>query len=154
VRLISLIMLVSILGLGAQKMVTQSRTRGQRNNNPLNIRHNKANVWRGMSQIQADPSFVQFSGLAWGFRAAYKTLLTYINMHGLNTIESIIYRWAPPEDNNETDSYVEYVAKRTGIDKSAPLTQKDHLAVLQAMAKVESGAHYSPDVISQGMALI
>ena len=51
-------------------------TRGQRNNNPLNIRHS-ADQWQGARKEQTDPSFVQFEAMAYGYRAAWKTLESY-----------------------------------------------------------------------------
>ena len=38
-------------------------TRGQRNNNPLNIRHS-ADKWQGARVEQTDKSFVQFESMA------------------------------------------------------------------------------------------
>ena len=53
-------------------------TRGIRNNNPLNIRHS-ADRWQGAAEEQNDPSFVQFKSMAYGYRAAWKTLESYWN---------------------------------------------------------------------------
>ena len=52
-------------------------TRGLRNNNPLNIRRNNTK-WQGLSATQTDKSFFQFKTMAYGYRAAFKTLQTYI----------------------------------------------------------------------------
>ena len=48
-------------------------TRGLRNNNPLNIRRNNTK-WQGLSATQTDKSFFQFKTMAYGYRAAFKTL--------------------------------------------------------------------------------
>ena len=47
-------------------------TRGLRNNNPLNIRKNSTK-WQGLSATQTDKSFFQFTSMAYGYRAAFKT---------------------------------------------------------------------------------
>ena len=52
--------------------------RGIRNNNPLNIRHS-ADRWQGARGEQKDKSFVQFKSMAYGYRAAWKTLQSYYN---------------------------------------------------------------------------
>ena len=52
------------------------KTRGQRNNNPLNIRHS-SDQWEGARKEQTDQSFVQFESMAYGYRAAWKTLESY-----------------------------------------------------------------------------
>lgn len=91
-----------------------SGPRGLRNNNPGNIRHNPNNNWQGARQNQTDSEFVQFISSAWGIRALMKTLRNYQSRHGLNTINGIINRWAPPVENN-TGSYVDAVSARAGI---------------------------------------
>ena len=50
--------------------------RGLRNNNPLNIRRT-ADRWQGAAATQTDKSFVQFSTMAYGYRAAWKILDNY-----------------------------------------------------------------------------
>ena len=55
-------------------------TRGQRNNNPLNIRHS-ADQWQGARAEQTDKSFVQFETMAYGYRAAWKTLESYRDLN-------------------------------------------------------------------------
>ena len=81
-------------------------TRGLRNNNPLNIRRNNTK-WQGLSVTQTDKSFFQFKTMAYGYRAAFKTLQTYIfNKYDTdkdgtaNELEDVIMRWAPPCENN------------------------------------------------------
>jgi hypothetical protein len=76
--------------------------RGLRNNNPLNIRHS-ADRFRG-EIAGTDKSFKTFSSLAYGYRAAFVILGTYLSQ-GCNTIEKIISRWAPPAEN-DTESYI------------------------------------------------
>ena len=49
--------------------------RGERNNNPGNIRH--GSKWQGLSAQQTDPSFCQFVSPEYGIRAIYKLLQTY-----------------------------------------------------------------------------
>ena len=63
--------------------------RGIRNNNPLNIRHS-ADQWQGACEEQKDKSFVQFKTMAYGYRAAWKTLQSYYNrfyMQGIHGAE-------------------------------------------------------------------
>ena len=73
--------------------------RGLRNNNPLNIIRS-ATKWQGMSETQTDKHFVQFKTLAYGYRAAFLLIRTYMRKYGLLSIEQIIRRWAPPSENN------------------------------------------------------
>lgn len=49
--------------------------RGERNNNPGNIRH--GSKWQGLSAEQTDKDFCQFISPEYGIRAIYKLLQTY-----------------------------------------------------------------------------
>ena len=76
-----------------------SQPRGIRNNNPGNIERN-ATRWAGMTAEQTDPRFVVFTSPEYGFRALARTLLTYQRKYGLLSIEDMIGRWAPPNEND------------------------------------------------------
>lgn len=106
--------------------------RGIRNNNPGNIIKGKT-LWRGMAQDQDDPRFVVFSAPVWGLRALMKTLLTYYRRHGLDTVHSIVNRWAPPHEN-ATDHYAEHVALKLKVHRTA-LLRVDDPAILVKLAQ-------------------
>ena len=80
-------------------------TRGERNNNPLNIRRSKAQ-WLGMRDFPTDKQFCEFQNITWGFRAAFMLLSTYYLKHKCCTIRQVITRWAPPSENN-TANYID-----------------------------------------------
>ena len=127
-----------------QQFQNKDLPRGYRNNNPLNIRIS-ANRWRGKVSPNTDGTFEQFSSMAYGFRAAIKTIQTYIRKYECNTLRSIIQRWAPPTEN-DTTSYINNVSKRTGIQPDVTITPTDHNAIINivyAMAISENG--YSPN---------
>ena len=92
-------------------------TRGLRNNNPLNIRRS-ADRWVGARAEQTDPNFVQFESMAYGYRAAWKTLDSYWKHFKVQrqpfTVHNIIHRWAPPSENH-TDAYVRTVLQLTSL---------------------------------------
>lgn len=119
-------------------------------NNPCNIRYNSRNEWVG--QVGEYRGFCMFKNVAYGFRAAYKTLCSYIR-NDVRTIEDIIRRWAPPCENN-TDSYVKFVADDVMIDKDKPLTnQSIHdywtiIMILRAMACLECGEWFDEQQIN------
>lgn len=119
-------------------------------NNPLNIRFNPANHWQG--QICEHKGFCQFKSDAYGFRAAYKILCSYIK-NGYDTLERIIERWAPPCEN-DTKKYIQFVEKETIIPRDLELrneTIHDYwtiIIILQAMAKMECGIDYDEQQIN------
>lgn len=94
-----------------------------------------------MAEKQTDRAFVQFVSNAYGYRAAFVTLRTYQQKHGLRTIAAMIGRWAPPNENN-TAAYVCRVAKGTGLapDAHLPWTNKELMVkMVMAMTEVENG---------------
>jgi hypothetical protein len=113
--------------------------RGLRNNNPGNIRHN-GDKFQGEVQPSQDKAFKQFESMAYGYRAMFVTLGTYLN-RGKNTIEKIITSWAPPNENN-TGSYISNVARLSGVDKDKVLTANsggDYINIVAAMSRIENG---------------
>lgn len=89
--------------------------RGIRNNDPGNIRISKS-AWRGKIPVEdnTDGAFEQFETMEYGIRALMSLLITYIKRRKCDTIEKIITRYAPGNEN-DTASYIKSVVKRTGI---------------------------------------
>lgn len=123
---------------------------GIRNNNPLNIRYNPRNNWVG--QVGENKGFCVFSSMAYGFRASYKLITSYISK-GYNTIEKIVTRWAPPTEN-DTEAYIRYISYETIIDRNHVLTDCNihdywtKLIILRAMARMESGLDIDEQTIN------
>lgn len=122
-------------------------TRGARNHNPLNIRRT-SDKWEGLADVQQDSEFFQFKDDFYGFRAAFRIIHNGFRQ-GRNTVEKIVYRWAPPSENNSS-AYVNYVASNLGISPSKELDYSDIiliLALVQSMAYYESSKFYSLSMI-------
>ncbi|OAT35994.1 structural protein [Proteus myxofaciens] len=116
--------------------------RGERNNNPGNLRH--GSNWQGLSLLQTDKEFCQFISPEFGIRAIYKLLKTYQSKHGLNTVSMIINRYAPANENN-TNSYIDRIEKEINIHKDKPVNTKSKLEMIPlviAIVTVELG--YQP----------
>lgn len=128
------------------------KTRGLRNNNPGNIR--KGEPWQGMAPSQSDPAFVQFESPVWGIRALNKILSTYYHRYGLKTVQDIITRWAPPNENNTT-AYVNAVAQAMGVAPTATLRLPAQAPELTAaIIHHENGLQpYSDQTIAEGVRL-
>lgn len=125
-------------------------TRGIRNNNPGNIRVGK-DQWEGMTGD--DGAFVTFDSPESGVRALGKNLLSY-GRQGYDSIEKIINRWAPPNEN-DTKAYIDSVVAATGIPatQSLDLSDPDTLSSLaQAISFHETGSRYDPEVYQKGVA--
>jgi hypothetical protein len=130
--------------------------RGIRNNNPGNIDHNSANAWEG--ELPVDKSiesrFARFDLPENGIRALGKLLLTYQRKYGLKTIEGLISRWAPSNEN-DTAAYVRSVQSKT---KTAPGQEVDlrqigiMTGVVKAIIEHENGGNpYTSAIVAEGV---
>lgn len=130
--------------------MSKSKTLAEINCNPLNIRYNPQNQWRG--QTGQNKGFCTFKSESYGIRAAYRIICNYIR-NGFDTIEAIISRWAPPSENN-TEKYIQFVCTETMIHRIEKLkneTEHDYwtiIIIIQAMAQMECGKKYDENQIS------
>ena len=125
------------------------KSRGLRNNNPLNIRKNADNF---KGEIKGrDKSFKTFSSMPYGYRAGFVILGTYLSQ-GLNTIEKIIAHWAPSTEN-DTESYIKNVEKWSGVPRCKVLTVADgadYILIVAAMCFVENGQNADISAVRAG----
>jgi len=112
---------------------------GLRNNNPGNLR--VGDTWQGM--VGKNQGFVVFENIGWGIRALGIDLSTKIK-NGYNTIELIIFRYAPPSEN-DTLAYIASVVEFTGLSQNRELTadQNTLKRLIRAIMNVELGSGYS-----------
>lgn len=131
--------------------------RGYRNNNPLNIRISTYNQWQGKVTNNTDGTFEQFTAMKYGYRAAFILLRNYITNYNLYTIDDLIRRWAPANENN-TEGYISTVCKLTGFYPSTvinPNDPKQMQTLVYAMSIVENTSVPAPDetAIAEGWTL-
>ena len=123
--------------------------RGLRNNNPLNIRHGQSK-WQGTHPEKTDKDYVCYMSKAYGYRAGWKILQTYYNQFAKEQkpfcVRTIIKRWAPPSDGNNTEGYIRQVVKLARIGGLQRLPSPDSQngyyylhKVVMAMTCVENG---------------
>lgn len=121
-----------------------SHIRGYRNNNPFNIKKSTLN-WYGKVQ-GSDDVFETFKSLDYGYRAGLKLLINYVHK-GYNTIDKIIKRFAPSNENN-TDAYIRFVSGRTCIASDSVISCNHALwEIASAIVEYECGVfvyHGSP----------
>ncbi|HBV7426227.1 TPA: hypothetical protein MD534_004705 [Citrobacter freundii] len=126
--------------------------RGIRNNNPGNLEYSKTNPWVG--QTGDDGRFAKFETPEHGIRALGRNLLSY-QRQGIDTVNDIINRWAPPSDNNNTDAYIQAVCAQLGVTPDQPLdaSNPDTLKALCAsIIQHENGSQpYSDQQLSTGV---
>lgn len=89
---------------------TQTQSYG---NNPGNIR-----------PIGQSTGFQSYESPSAGIKAIDDNLLAYANKHGINTLEGVISRWSPPNEN-DTSTLIDNASKRLGIAPNAPIDLTD-----------------------------
>ncbi|MFA2493526.1 hypothetical protein GQE75_02950 [Escherichia coli] len=126
--------------------------RGIRNNNPGNLEYSDTNPWVG--QAGSDGRFAKFETPEHGIRALGRNLISY-QKQGVDTVNDIINRWAPPEDNNDTASYIQAVSAQLGVEPDQPVNASDPdtlKALCAAIIHHENGEQpYSAQQISTGV---
>ena len=106
-------------------------------NNVLNIRASKSFSWAG--QTGATKGFCDFDGIEMCRRAGLYLLMRSYRRAGVVRLEDVIKRWAPPTENN-TSNYVDFVCKRSGLQRGFVLRfLSDFASVLAAMEIMEIG---------------
>ncbi|EOC1103883.1 hypothetical protein AAAW41_003069 [Cronobacter sakazakii] len=126
--------------------------RGIRNNNPGNLEASDSNPWQG--QTGSDGRFAKFETPEHGIRALGRNLLSY-QRQGIDTVNDIINRWAPPEDNNDTASYIQAVCAQLGVEPNQPVNASDPdtlKALCAAIIHHENGEQpYNAQQLSTGV---
>ena len=135
-----------------------SPTVGSSGQNPLSVRNNNAGNLRDVKTGE----FRQFATPQEGVEAMARDLTAkvigrspaMVAQHGQNyvpNLRNILTTYAPPTEN-DTEGYIDFVSKETGIDPNMPLTPVDVSRIMPAMIKMEggqSGADYFSPVIPQ-----
>lgn len=128
--------------------------RGLRNNNPGNIRIN-SDLFQGEVRPSPDKEFKHFKTMAYGYRAIFRTLLTYYRIYRLETIRQMITRWAPPKEN-KTDAYIKAVSDYAGIpaDDHLIFEREQMIRIVAGMSKVENGREADMADVIEGWNLL
>ena len=129
------------------------KTRGYKNNNPLNIRRYADSAWQGMSKAQTDKDFVQFDDPRYGIRAAKIIVENNIKKakgvsNPAQTIRQLVTKWTATE--KDRPAYIKNVAEWTGIGPDQQLTLADVPKLVRAMMRQEiGGVPYADSLISE-----
>lgn len=117
-------------------------SRGERNNNPLNM--NYVGQRNSVLEDGKGARFAKFNTPYDGLSATVNQLLRYYDGKTtgkkLQTVEDIIKTWAPSSDNNNTSGYIKRVADELGVSPSQTLDLRDPNVMkdlMHAMSRVE-----------------
>jgi hypothetical protein len=132
--------------------------RGIRNNNPGNIRRS-TDQWQGLASLaemtafqREETAFFVFRSALYGLRAIASILTTYEQKYKLATVDAMINRWAPPNEN-KTNAYADAVSAAMKIGKTESFKFSDPargVPMMTAIVRQENGVQpYSEALITQ-----
>ena len=84
---------------------------GLRQRNPGNIRPGAGFI----GESGDGGGYATFGSDDEGLRAIQRLLMTYGDKYDIKTLRQLANRYAPPSDNNPTDSYIDFLSDKTGI---------------------------------------
>jgi hypothetical protein len=137
------------------KKTVKYMTRGYKNNNFGNIvktfdSKGKQTFWTGET-TGTDTRFKTFKSPAYGYRAIFVLLDSYVKK-GFDTIEEIISKYAPSNENN-TNGYIESVSKLTNLQPDEAVTKNDYIKIAAAISQVENGIKPNTQHLTEGFNL-
>merc|ERR1712061_412862 len=112
--------------------------RGIRNNNPGNIR-DFGIPWEGLAG-KDNADFCKFKSAHHGLRALSRDMITKIG-NGVNTVDKIISKHAPPNEN-DTSSYIKHVARVVSNGDRHKVLKADDITIaslVKTIVKHENG---------------
>jgi hypothetical protein len=125
--------------------------RSERNKNPGNLRAASNTIGRDGSD--PNTSFVQFRTMRDGLAAMSRQLMLYGDRNR-NTLNTIIPKYAPKEDYNDTLGYIKNVSKWTGINPNERLNMHEPATIeklMKAMIMQESSMQFSPEELQSAI---
>lgn len=117
-------------------------------NNCLNIRSTNKTYWKG--QTGATRGFCDFESYEFCLRAGAYLIMKSYRRAKCYTVQAIIRRWAPPNENN-TEAYIKFVCAVNGWHRLHRIDTLDDVArLLSAMQIMEVGKCYmKPEKIEE-----
>ena len=95
--------------------------------------------------------FVEFETQEYAIRAWLIRMRTYRRRSGCRTVEQIVTRHAPPNEN-DTANYIAFCSRQVGMSADDELTGLTQYAMLgKAMAKMETATSLHPNDILEVM---
>ncbi|WP_205954256.1 hypothetical protein [Pantoea stewartii] len=119
--------------------------RGIRNNNPGNL--NYAGQAGATKEGGENGRFAVFSSMRDGISALHRQIQLYLQ-RGVNTIESIVNKYAPSSDGNNVQAYIQQLVGATGKGANETLSGDDQGTVFKLIRGIinhENGKGYVSD---------
>lgn len=91
--------------------------------------HNPGNLRRSIFQHSVIDDFAVFPSDHIGWVAFEYDIMqkakgnTITGLNGESTIADLLYKWAPPADNNDTEAYIKSVEQKSGLPRTTKLKE-------------------------------
>ena len=122
---------------------------------PLGVRNNNPGNLRQWGDTPRAGGYAVFPTMEAGLSAATRNLLAQQQVHGLNTIRSIISKWAP-QSENDTGGYISDMSKRTGFAADQQLNLQDPKVLVPLLSGIVrhegNGAGVTQEMINSAVA--
>ncbi len=108
---------------------------------PLSVRNNNPGNLRFVGQegaTQGEGGFARFDSPEAGLNAMRKQIELDTQTRGMN-LTQFLTKYAPPSEN-KTQSYVDFVVRKTGVDPTSPISPDQIPAIQAAMIEMEGGS--------------
>lgn len=136
--------------------------RSVRDSNPGNL--DAGEHWQGLMprdqmtpEQAAETRFAVFASPKWGFRAMAVVLRNYASLYGIDTVQAMIERWAPPSEN-DTQAYIAHECQQMGVlpgDHIDLHDPKTLCAAIKGIAIHEAGGWLFSDAdLAAGVAMV
>ena len=119
--------------------------------NPGNIRKS-SDLFKGEVRPSSNAHFKEFISNEYGYRAMFRILSNYL-YSGYKTIFSIIARWAPAFDNNNTAAYIQFVSSKMKMAPNILFSSATLPQLVYYMTWYENSFPGDRDEINRGYAL-
>jgi len=119
--------------------------RGIRNNNPGNLNYARQNG--ATKEAGENGRFAVFSSMRDGISALHRQIQLYLQ-RGVNTIDSIVNKYAPSSDGNNVQAYIQQLVGATGKGANETLSGDDQGTVFKLIRGIinhENGKGYVSD---------
>jgi len=117
-------------------IIIMKKAMGMGLNNPFNLIYTENNKWQG--QLTPTNRFAKFDTITNGIRAGLINLYNGYFAEKL-TLRQIVAKYAPASDNNNEESYLNFLIQRTGLIPEQYVPKDKMLEVASAIMRIEQG---------------
>ena len=98
---------------------------GLRNRNPANVRPDGSSQWDGLAGVDQDNDMNIYENDHFGIRSSARSINTQFQRGQFNTVEGLMNTYAPADDNNNTQAYINHIRQRMNLEPNQQIDLND-----------------------------